>query len=474
MLDAPSIRHVQLAHNFFSGPLPCPSQPDSHLQRLSVSQNRFSGSDGLPCLFTRAPRLQSLHLDYLELDGEIPAEIKEAAQLRELHAEHAGLRGQLPSGMRCLTQLESLSLSRNALEGLVPQPVVDGMTNLRELTLSFNAFSGAIPSIPASHVQFRHLLLDHNAFSGDFVTQLSSFAANLAAGQDAYSTISLDHNDLSGSIPPVIYAMIHDARGMGAGYAPTSSHLSMVENHLLCAPGPGREWPSWVLRAGSDFFGKCTPVAKPRRLVGPRAEEGEDGPEARAAGGPGPLSIPVGGPEPPLLTVEGEDFEASAELRCRLVPAPTSGLPTLTVGAFFESPTSVKCPLPVDAPEGNYTLSVANFGDDFYSAETAGPEFYTPVQLELTRGPTPPYVDVLTAGEILGAVVGALAGVLVILCLLCALCVLIAREKRGTPLFYEMPAGGGARARRPSLLHNTSGLPMNELQMNVSIDPHAR
>ena len=464
LFGSKSLRSVQVSHNFFEGPLPCPTHPQPALERVSASQNHFTG--GLPdCIFTAAPRLRILHLDYVDLGGTIPDAIAGATQLAELHLEHAGLTGSLPHAMRCLTKLESLSLARNALSGPVPQPVVDGMTNLRELKLSFNAFSGAIPSIPVSHTQFRHLLLDHNAFSGDFARQLQGFAANLAAGGDTYSTISLDHNDLSGRIPDVVYGMIHNARGMGAGSAPTSWHLSMIENHLLCAPGLSREWPAWVLRTGSDFFGQCTPVARPTRL--------------RAAGNgmasDGIAVVMLGGAEATLLTVEGDDFEASAELKCKLTPVGGASPEPVVVGAFYENSSSLRCPLPAETPVGNYTLSVANYGDDYYSAETAGAEHYSPLPVHVVRDGGSSGLGVLTPAEIVGAVIGALVGLVLIVCLVCALCVIIAREKRGTPLFAEMPSTvEGGRARRPSLLHSPSSMmPPGELQMHVSIDPNA-
>jgi len=46
----------------------------------------------------------------------------------------------------------------------------------------------------------------------------------VATGGDTYSSISLDHNDLSGPIPDVVYQMINDARGMGSGYGVRHSH----------------------------------------------------------------------------------------------------------------------------------------------------------------------------------------------------------------------------------------------------------
>jgi len=50
-----------------------------------------------------------------------------------------------------------------------------------------------------------------------------------------------------------------------------------------------------------------------------------------------------------LLTVTGTDFEASAELKCRLTPTGISA-DAVEVHGFFESEREVKCLLPASTP----------------------------------------------------------------------------------------------------------------------------
>jgi len=157
--------------------------------------------------------------------------------------------------MHCLKRLTRLSLERNHLSGPFPQWAVDGMSSLRELRLSFNGFSGPLPTFPAS-LPLERVYLDHNRFSGAFGPQIRGFAQHLS--QESFASLNLDHNELSGNVPDAVYRMLHDAHGLKAA---SSWHITMIENHLLCEPG-GTDWQEWVLRAGGQYFGRCTPATR--------------------------------------------------------------------------------------------------------------------------------------------------------------------------------------------------------------------
>ena len=232
IFSSPVLKRLDVTHNHFSGPIPCPAD-DSPLRQLDLSQNEFAV--GLPgCLFVAAPRLERLAINYLSLNSELPAEIKEATALKELLADHAGLTGRLPGEMHCLKRLTRLSLERNHLSGPFPQWAVDGMSSLRELRLSFNGFSGPLPTFPAS-LPLERVYLDHNRFSGAFGPQIRGFAQHLS--QEFFASLNLDHNELSGNVPDAVYRMLHDAHGLKAA---SSWHITMIENHLLCEPGGAR------------------------------------------------------------------------------------------------------------------------------------------------------------------------------------------------------------------------------------------
>ena len=65
---------LDVERNQLSGPIPCPSHPEPKLKTIKLSLNHFTGA--LPaCLFTAAPRLQTLGLDYLELTSNPNSEL---------------------------------------------------------------------------------------------------------------------------------------------------------------------------------------------------------------------------------------------------------------------------------------------------------------------------------------------------------------------------------------------------------------
>mmetsp|Transcript_37065 Transcript_37065/g.71101 ORF Transcript_37065/g.71101 Transcript_37065/m.71101 type:complete len:544 (-) Transcript_37065:1233-2864(-) len=166
---------LQVSHNFLTGPIPCPTHPQNSLETLMVAQNFFSGS--LPsCLFTDAPHLKQLNLNYNNLDSEIPPEIKYATNLVTLSADHTGLHGSLPAELGCLRRLSFLHLQRNNLTGTVPQRAMDGLVDIYSLRLSYNKLSGSVPHFDDRHSNLQIIHLDHNKFDGTFGEQLSEFA----------------------------------------------------------------------------------------------------------------------------------------------------------------------------------------------------------------------------------------------------------------------------------------------------------
>jgi len=120
-------------------------------------------------------------------------------------------------------------------------------------------------------------------------------------------------------------------------------------NHYRC--GPDGDWPDWVYRMGSAPFGKCVPVAKPTLAVG--------GDDAKVEFGE-------------MITIYGEHFAPSEELKCKVG--------AVAVLATFVSSVQIKCMTPsmcVNADQTNclepgtsYTISVANYGEDYSSVGT--------------------------------------------------------------------------------------------------------
>ena len=138
------LKELSVFRNQFTGEIPCMTHSEPKLKYISLSYNHFTG--GLkPCLFTKAPKLEELYLDYIELDTEIPPEIKEATELSKMSAVHAGIHGALPLDLMCMSKLFELSLQRNKLSGSFPQIVLNGMTKIYRLNLDSNQLTGQLP-----------------------------------------------------------------------------------------------------------------------------------------------------------------------------------------------------------------------------------------------------------------------------------------------------------------------------------------
>jgi len=434
LFASPLLETLTLSHNFFEGSIACPAAVEPELKSLVLSYNRLSGS--LPgCLFDELPKLQYLSVAYNDLSSPtIPTQIKQASSLTSFYATHTGLSGYLPPELKCLTKLKFLGLARNQLTGDIPQEIVDGLTSLYLLDLGGNQLTGPVPHFTEEHTELRRIYLDHNQLEGSFEEQLTEFSRLQTAG--AVSEVILSANHLSGPLPGVFYNLLQDADRI--------STFEASANNFRC--GPDGDWPEWALRYGSSPFGTCTPVAKP--TTASAAVPGE------------------------LMTVEGSDFLASDELRCRL-----GGV---AFRASFVSHTQISCTVPSDLPTGqSLPLSVANYGDDFSSADTLGSAF-VPVSVDVTDPPPP---DGLSAAAIAGIAVGCVA----LIAAIAFIFFLVHRERRGMPVFRPLvntdfpgtstnaadPAGGGVEVATTASVVNaglgTPGSLASETQKETSV-----
>jgi len=230
-------------------------------------------------------------------------------------------------------------VQRNHLSGEINQEMFDGMTAIYSFDLRDNMFTGPIPHVRSTHTELRNIYLSDNTFSGEMAAQLLEFANSQEQG--ATASVALGDNSLSGPLPSVYYNLVMNAKRI--------SGLSVAGNHYRC--GPDGDWPDWVYRMGSAFFGKCVPVAKPTLAVG--------GDDAKVEFGE-------------MITIYGENFAPSEELKCKVG--------AIAVPATFVSSVQIKCMTPsmcVNAYQTNclepgtlYTISVANYGEDYSSIGT--------------------------------------------------------------------------------------------------------
>ena len=103
------------------------------------------------------PRIISLDLGGMSLNGHIPPELSKLDQLVALRLDRNWLTGSIPMELAELSNLRELVLSRNVLAGLIPEELK--VLDLSVLHLGYNRFSGSVP------VALR--TVDNHEFDGD-------------------------------------------------------------------------------------------------------------------------------------------------------------------------------------------------------------------------------------------------------------------------------------------------------------------
>jgi hypothetical protein len=410
-----ALETLAVTKNRFTGTIPCPSHAEPQFKSLYLARNDFTGD--LPsCLFTSLPILQSLDISYLKLTNAAipPAFANIGHSFVNIFAEHAGLAGPLPNELACMKKIIYFHLGRNAITSF-PQYAIDRMSALYSIDLSYNELSGPMMHFDNSS-ELRRIYLEHNHISGDFSSQLTLFAQYQDAG--ALSAAHLSYNDLSGPLPPVLYNLKTNAHRL--------TTVDVIGNHFRCEGDTGT-FPDWAMRLGATAsFGVCAPV-----------------PTITSAG-PESAVLPGG-----LLNIYGTDFSASAELKCKvgsLPPAPAS----------FISSSQVTCQLPLNIGVGGatHTITVANYGTDYYS-EVTHPATYAPVTVTVfiipSPPPPPPNIIINEYGLDTGAIAGIVVACLIVLVACCVcLSVVICKERAGEPIFKEVSSVGAVVVQPPS------------------------
>jgi hypothetical protein len=240
-------------------------------------------------------------------------------------------------------------------------------------------------------------------FSGELNSQMTQCAGIQKVGVG--SSFSISQNQLSGPLPSSMYNLKTDAHSIGG--------ITGDGTNFRCEGDTG-DWPSWVYRIsgyrGSDGLGKCKPV-----------------PTVASA-----VNATYGG----LMRVIGTNFLPTPELKCKMTTASTEPV-SYEVAALYRSPTTVECVMPLfnyTVPPGEYFVTVANYGSDFYDT-TTHPTTYVSAPSTFLNNLPPLYYYVdndLTPGALAAIIIGC--SIPALLCLIFLL-VLIMRECSGKPMF---------------------------------------
>ncbi|RDX61260.1 putative leucine-rich repeat receptor-like protein kinase, partial [Mucuna pruriens] len=177
-------------NNSFSGPLPKSLRNCSSLTRLRLDDNQFTGN--ITDAFGVLPNLDFISLSRNQLVGELSPEWGECVNLTRMEMESNKLSGKIPSELSKLSQLRYLSLHSNEFTGNIP-PEIGNLGLLFMLNLSSNHLSGEIPKSYGRLAQLNNLDLSNNNFSGSIPRELSDCNRLLS--------LNLSHNNISGEIP---------------------------------------------------------------------------------------------------------------------------------------------------------------------------------------------------------------------------------------------------------------------------------
>ncbi|XP_062105139.1 LRR receptor-like serine/threonine-protein kinase GSO2 [Humulus lupulus] len=162
--------------------------PDStRLTQITLDPVGYSGT--LTPLLSQLTQLHTLDLADNYFYGPIPSSISSLLNLQSLTLRSNNFSGSLPSSIANLKLLQALDLSRNSLSGFLPG-AMDSMSGLRRLDLSFNRLEGSIPRLPPNLLE---LALKGNSLSGPL--SKSSFD-----GSTQLEVVELSENSLTGTL----------------------------------------------------------------------------------------------------------------------------------------------------------------------------------------------------------------------------------------------------------------------------------
>jgi len=124
------------------------------------------------------------------LVGNLPTELGSLTNLTYLDLGYNQLKGSIPSELGSLANLTGLDLSNNQLSGNIPTEL-GNLTDLSGLYLNNNQLNGSIPMEFGNLSILMELALNSNQLQGSIPIELNNL----------FSIISLDDNQLSGTIP---------------------------------------------------------------------------------------------------------------------------------------------------------------------------------------------------------------------------------------------------------------------------------
>ena len=197
------LRILSLEDNELSGSIPAELGKLEKLEVLVLGDwwaghNELTGS--IPAELGNLGNLRILNLSGNRLDGAMPPELGRLSKLEELYLGDNPFTGPIPAEFGQLKNLRKLYLggNLNQLTGEIP-PELGNLANLRELTINWTQLSGRIPPELGNLKNLRKLHLRGSNFDpGELTGEIPRELASL----EYLSSLNLEYNRLTGSIPP--------------------------------------------------------------------------------------------------------------------------------------------------------------------------------------------------------------------------------------------------------------------------------
>jgi len=170
---------LQLANDFFVGPIPDVISTLTELTTLNLNRNQFTGS--IPPSFANLTKLHRLDLGLLfQLTPEnFPPFLTSLTNLDTLVLNYMGLTGELPEDIGNLKNLLYLDLAHNNLTGAVPASI-GNCWHLAFFWINDNNLSGTFPAsfLALSNIRntAMNFLCTSNHYNFDALEQLPNFS----------------------------------------------------------------------------------------------------------------------------------------------------------------------------------------------------------------------------------------------------------------------------------------------------------
>ncbi|CAB4313651.1 unnamed protein product [Prunus armeniaca] len=222
MGDLTQLVYLDLSWNKFNGSVPFFSMA-KNLTLINLSNNQLTGQIN-SSHWENLTNLVNLNMRYNLLDGTIPPSLFSLPVLQKLELSDNRFSGELLE-FATFSVLDTLDLSNNNLEGPIPMSVFN-LRELKVLSLPSNNFSGSFPlnslqqlkNLSTLDLSYNRLSIDYNdtnssATSFPQITTLKLASVNLRRfpdflrNQSRLSNLDLSQNQIHGEIPNWIWRL---------------------------------------------------------------------------------------------------------------------------------------------------------------------------------------------------------------------------------------------------------------------------